>query len=128
MANIILDPRKIKAFEWVEYMCKSLSKSEEYKNKLWDSIVIDTELFEEMLYFIDNHMLLDKVKRHGYMLTDLYVFMLENHNLFNDTGKNTLYCNKDELVLDTFMCMIELCEDPQKMTIKLNEGRGMDKM
>lgn len=128
MTNIILDPRKIKAYEWLEYACETLGKDGKYKDKLWDGIVMDSELYEELLYFIDNHTLLDKMKYREYSLTDLYVFMLENSNLFFDTGKNTLACNKDEMVLDTFMLMIELKKDPDRIIMKLNEGRGLDKM
>lgn len=128
MANIVIDPRKLKAYEWVSCMCESLGKNEKYQAALWDGIIESDDLFAELLYFIDNHMILDNMKVHGYALTDLYVFMLQNHNLFNDTGKNTLNCNKDELVLDTFMCMVELIHNPDKMIRIMDEGRGMDKL
>jgi len=128
MANIVIDPRKLKTYEWVMYMCDTFNKDEAYRTVLWDGIVANNDLFVEVMHFIDNHAILDKMRCHGYTLTDLYVFMLYNDNLFNDTGKNTLDCNKDELVLDTFKCMVDLNNDPEKMIRLMDEGRGMDKL
>ena len=128
MANIILDPRKLKAFEWLSCICSDLGKDENFQAYVWEGILESDDLFNELLYFIDNHTILDKVCVQGYSMTDIYVYSLENNNLFFDTGKNTLNCNKDEMVLNTFKVMIDLMRDPERTITKLEEGRGMDKM
>ena len=128
MADIILDSRRIKVYEDLRYLCEVLGHDDEYLEKLWGGILSSPELYDEILYYIDNRCLKDQLKYEGYSLTDLYVYALENSNLYFDIGKNSEQCNKDGLVLDTFMLMVRLIENPEEMKKRLDEGRWMDKL
>lgn len=128
MGNIILDSRKLMAYEDLNYLCKFTGKTHKFRDSLWEGFLSDDELFGEFLYYIDNHSLKDKYRVAGYSLTDLYVYSLSNFNMFNDIGKNSADCNKEAMILDSFMGMLELKKNPEGFIHKLTSGKGMDKL
>lgn len=127
MSGIIYDARRIKAYEKIKNLGEYAGKTEEYINNLWTEIVMDSELMEEFMYYLDHHTLLDRMKCMGYGLTDLYVWNMRSFDLKRDSGKNTADCNKEALVLDTFRSMIEMKKNPEAYVEKLTSGMGMDK-
>ncbi|MCQ2521174.1 MAG: hypothetical protein MJ105_02250 [Lachnospiraceae bacterium] len=128
MANIVLDGRKIKALEVLKAWGVYAGKTEAYVNALWDELVFDEALFAEFLYYIDHHELLDQYKCHGFSLTDLYVVRLKDFNIRSDYGKNTSDCNKEAMVLETFVEMLRLKRDPDHFIKVLEEGRDQDRL
>ena len=126
MSHIILDSRRLKAYEDLKYLGEYTGKDESFITNLWDNMLLDPQLFEEFLYFIDNQTLLDKYKFQGYSLTDLYFYVLERYNLMTDIGKNDSSCQKEALVLDTFDAMIKLKKDPDKFISKMLGHNGYD--
>lgn len=128
MANIILCTAKLKIYEDLKYLCEFTGKDQSFLETLWNAMSENENLFEEFAYYIDNHCLKDEMKVSGYSLTDLYIHMIENYNLLNDTGKNTILCNKEAMVLETFMGMWKLMQNPEEYIKKLQEGRGMDRL
>ncbi len=127
MNSIIVDGRKVKAREIIKKWGVYAGKSEEYTDALWDELVFDEPLFEELLYYLEHHELLDHYKCHGYSLTDLYVLRLKDYNLRIDYGKNPVSCNKEAMVLETFAEMLRLKKDPEHFIKVLEEGRDQDK-
>ena len=128
MSHIILDDRRIKAYEDLKYLGEYTGKSPEFINSLWDNMLSDHELFIEFLYYIDNQTLLDEIKCSGYSLTDLYVFELEKYNLSRDTGKHDERCIKETIILNTFDAMIRLKKDPDKFINQIMRGDNYDKL
>ncbi|MCQ2522932.1 MAG: hypothetical protein MJ123_01220 [Lachnospiraceae bacterium] len=126
MANIILCTGKLKVYEDLKYLCEFTGKGDDFRDSLWEALSNWEELYDEFAYYIDNHALKDQLSILGYSLTDLYIHMIENYNLLNDTGKNTFLCNKEAMVLESFMGMWKLKENPQEYVKKLEAGRGMD--
>ena len=59
-------------------------------------------------------------------MTDCYVWQIEQDNLRMDTGKNTADCNKEDMVLRSFMTMAEMLQDPKTYAKKLSDWKGMD--
>ena len=43
-----------------------------------------------------------------------------------DTGKNTAACNKEDMVLRSFMMMADMLRDPETYGKKLSDWKGMD--
>lgn len=128
MANIILDSRKLKAFENLKFLVKDKGLPEEFANTLWSELLIKPDLYEEFLYFLDNHSLKDSVSVQGYSISDVFVYMMANSNILNDIGKNTAYCDKELMVLYSFMGMAQLMNDPEGYIKKMNEGKGLDRL
>ena len=127
MANIILDSRKLMAYEDLKYLCEFTGKPQELADSIWQGLLQYPELYDEFLYYLDNRALKDKFTFKGYSLTDIYVYRLTEHNLFSDTGKNTAACSKDAMILETFEGMLALIASPDEYIKKINSGNGMDK-
>jgi len=125
---IIFDSRKIMVYEDLKYLCEFTGKGAAFAEELWQAFLKNDDLYNEFLYYIDNRTFKDAFSFEGYSLTDIYVYMLGRFNLINDTGKNTEACNKETMVLETFMGMVELMANPAEYVKKLDAGRGMDKL
>ena len=128
MTNIILDSRKIMVYEDLKYLAELTGKKEGFADRLWEGLLKNDDLYQEFLYYLDNKALKDEFSFDGYALTDIYVTMIGRYNLLNDIGKNTSMCSKESMVLETFMGMLSLIENPEEYKKKLQNNDGMDKL
>jgi len=126
MAGILYDARRIKAYEGMAALCELADEDQGWCDALWAEIILDEELFEELVFYLDHHTLLDKVKCAGYGLTDLYIWQMNRYNIIGDTGKNTAACNKERMVLHAFSDMAAMKKDPDVYVKRMTLGRGMD--
>lgn len=127
MANIIFDSRKIMVYEDLKFLAEAVGKDQVYIQKLWDGMLACEGLYDEFLYFIDHKSLKDEFRFRGYSLTDIYVYMISRTKMANDYGKDIVVGGREILLLDTFMGMVELMENPEEYIKRLDEGLGMDK-
>lgn len=126
--GIILDGRRIKAYEGFYALGEYAGRSSEWLDELWGLLVSNEELMTEFMYYLDNHALSDKYNCQGYTLTDLYVFQMSRYNLIRDIGKNTEACNKESMVLGAFMDMALMVKNPEKYIRRFSEDPGMDRL
>ncbi len=126
MANIILDSRKLMVYEDLKYLCEYTKKAPDFCDSLWNELLKKEGLYEEFLFYIDNHCINDKLSVNGYSITDIYVYMLGRFNLLNDTGKNTAACSRDSVILDCFALMARLIDNPEETIKLLDSDEGMD--
>ena len=125
-ASIIFDQSKLKAYDGLMRLCGFAGKSEAWQQTLWNEFLLDRELYNAFLYYLENHCLPEFPKYSGYSLTDCYVWQMEQDNLRRDTGKNTVQCNKEDMVLRAFQMMADVQRDPEVFLKKLSDWRGMD--
>ena len=123
---ILIDARRIKAYERLMQLCEACGKTEEFAEELWMEMVADEGLMGEFMYYLDHHSIFGQLECRGYTLTDLYFYNMRQFEMMQDVGKNYSDCDKEELVLDTFMDMAGMMKDPEKYIKKLSEGLGMD--
>ncbi len=126
MAGIVYDARRIKAYEGMLAIGEYAGEDKEWCDALWEKIILDAELFEELVFYLEHHFLLDKMKCEGYGLTDLYIWQMNRYNIIGDTGKNTAACNKERMVLHAFYDMAVMKKDPAVYVKRMTLGRGMD--
>lgn len=125
--TIIYDSRRIKAFELLQELNKSIGKEQSFIDDLWQGLILNEELMKEFMYYLDHHALLDEVRCEGYGLTDLYFWRMSQYNLYQDLGKNPAECNKEAMVLEAFSAMLEMKKAPDKYIQKLSSDMGMDR-
>ena len=126
MAGILYDARRIKAYERLLALGAFAGEDKTWCDTLWEEIICDTEIFDELVYYLENHSLLDKIKCEGYGLTDLYIWQMNRYNIIGDTGKNTAACNKERMVLHAFHDMAAMKKNPAVYVKRMTLGRGMD--
>lgn len=125
-SQIIFDQSKLKVYDGLMRLCGFAGKSEAWQQNLWSEFLLNRELYDAFLYYLENHGLPEFPKCEGYSLTDCYVWQMERDNLLRDTGKNTAQCNKEDMVLRSFQMMADMQREPEVFLKKLNDGRGMD--
>lgn len=128
MNGILYDARRIKAYEGIQQLGTYAGKSREFIAELWEAMILDESMMKEFMYYLDYHTLLDQVICEGYSLTDIYVWQMKQYNLVQDVGKNTVDCNKEALVLNTFDTMLRMKREPELYKKILQEDSGMDKL
>jgi len=126
VAGILYDARRIKAYEGMLALGELAGEDEAWCEALWEKIIFDAELLDELVFYLENHSLLDKTKCEGYGLTDLYIWQMNRYNIIGDTGKNTAACNKERMVLHAFYDMAAMKKDPAAYVKRMTLGRGMD--
>lgn len=127
MQGILYDARRIKAYESLHKLGRYAGQEKEWMEGLWAELLAQPELYMEMVYYLENHALLDRFKFRGYSLTDLYVWQMDRYNLARDSGKNTAECNKEALVLRAFYTMADFMRSPEEYARRLGESPGMDR-
>ena len=128
MAGIMFDARRVKVYEGLKELCEYTGETQQWCDGLWEELMMNHDLFQEFVYYLEHHMLTENVKCEGYSLIDLYVWQMDKDNLIHDTGKNTADCNKERMILHAFDMMAGMKKNPEVFVKKLNEGRGMDKL
>lgn len=127
MAGIVYDARRVKAYEGLISLGEYAGESTEWCDQLWKELINYPDLFEEFVFYLENHSLADKVNCRGYSITDLYVWQLNRYNIIGDWAKNSADCNKERMVLHAFSDMCAMIKNPEAYVKKLTDGRGMDK-
>lgn len=128
MQGIVYDATKVKVCQAFYEICDYAELSREWADALWQDILSRKQIYEELIYYIEHHTFMDKVKVCGYSLCDLYVWQMNRYNLIKDTGKNSRTCNKEKMAMQAFRTMIDLLAQPEEGQKKLDYGQGMDKL
>ena len=128
MSGIVLDGRRIMAYERLEQLCNYTGKDERFLSDIWLELVRDPELMVDFMYYLDHHSFCNRTVCRGYSLTDLYFYKIRRYNVKRDSGKNYADCDKEAIVLDTFLMMADMKRNPEKYINKLKDamGQGMD--
>lgn len=127
-SDILLDARKVLAFEGLLALGEYSGRSKEWIDVLWSEILEEPRLMKEFIYYLDHHNFSGETICCGYGMTDLYVFQMSRYNLIRDIGKNTSGCNKESMVLGAFHDMACMLKEPEKYIKKLTDGPGMDRL
>lgn len=125
-STILFDQSKLKAYDGLMRLCEFAGEPEEWQQAMWREFLTNQELYNAFVYYLEHHGLPDFPKCGEYSLTDCYVWQIEQDNLRMDTGKNTADCNKEDMVLRSFMMMAGMLKNPQAYTQKLSDWKGMD--
>lgn len=128
MQGILYDATKVKVCQGMYAICEYAEFDKEWADELWKDIVTCKEIYDEFVYYIENHTFKDQVKVEGYSLSDLYVWQMEKYNLVREIGKNPGTCNKERMVMKAFRTMINMQKEPAEYVKRLESGRGEDKL
>ena len=128
MPGIVYDATKVKVCQAFYQICDYAQLDREWADELWKDVLTHPQIYEEMVYYIEHHTFLDKIKVCGYSLCDLYVWQMSSYNLIKDIGKNSRTCNKEKMAMQAFRTMTDLMENPQEFRKRLEGGQGMDKL
>lgn len=124
--GILYDARKVKALGFLQDICEYAGLSGEWCDKLWGMMLEKSELYDEFVYYVEHHTFKDELKVKGYALSDIYVWQMDKYNLIREIGKNPVTCNKETMVMNAFMVLGEMLDDPDTYVKRIESGRGND--
>ncbi len=124
--SIIISTSKLKACEGLYSLCEYAGLSTEFGDSLWTEILLDPEMYEEFVFYLENHTFKDSLKIKGYALSDLYVWQMDKYNLIRELGKNPVTCNKETMVMNAFKTLADMKKDPDVYVKRIESGRGLD--
>lgn len=128
MANIIIASEKLKLYEvvcdWAEYA----GYSKEWTDRFWGDLLINKDIYDEFLYYIDNNDFLCKCSIDGQFITDVFIWEMRKYNIKTDRGKNYSDCDKAEMVLNAFRTMLDMKENSQRVRNAMENKNGGDKL
>lgn len=128
MQGILYDASKVKVCQGFYDICEYAEFDRGWTDKLWTDIITCRDIYEELVYYIEHHTFMDKLKVRGYSLSDLYVWQMDKYNLVREIGKNPRTCNKERMVMRAFRTMVDMRQNPDEYVRRLKEGRGEDKL
>lgn len=128
MPGILYDASKIKVCQAFYEICTYAELDRGWTDELWKDIMLHQQIYEELVYYIEHHTFLNKVKVCGYSMCDLYVWQMSRYNLIRDTGKNSKTCNKEKMAMQAFRTLIDFMADPEKGRKRFESGQGMDRL
>ena len=114
--------------DFVVIPLSSSGKDEGFAQELWTEFLNDGDLYDEFVYYADNHTFSDEMKISGYSMSDLYVWQMDKYNIVRELGKNPTACNKETLVLNAFREMANMKRDPDEYVKRIESGKGNDRL
>lgn len=128
MGNIIIASEKLKLFEIVESWGEYAGYSNEWIDKFWQDLLLNSEVYEEFLYYVDKDDFLCKYSYNNQYITDIFVWEMRKFNVKTDRGKNYADCDKAEMILNAFRTMLDMKEHADKVTNDMENKNGADKL
>ena len=128
MGNIIIASEKLKLFEIVENWAEYAGYSKEWADKFWQDLLLNQEVYEELLYYVDKDDFLCKYSYNGQFITDIFIWEMRKFNIKTDRGKNYEDCDKAEMVLNAFRTMLDMKDSADRITNAMENKNGADKL
>ena len=128
MENIIIASEKLKLFEIVENWAEYAGYSKEWADKFWQDLLLNQEVYEEFLYYVDKDDFLCKYSYNGQFITDIFIWEMRKFNIKTDRGKNYEDCDKAEMVLNAFRTMLDMKDSADRITNAMENKNGADKL
>lgn len=128
MGNIIIASEKLKLFELVKNWAEYAGYTDEWADKFWQDLLLNHDVYEEFLYYVDNNDFLCKYEYNGQYITDIFIWEMRKYNVKTDRGKNYSDCDKTEMVLNAFRTMLNMKDNGGKIINDMQNKNGADKL
>ena len=128
MGNIIIASEKLKLFDLVGDWAEYAGYDTEWTNDFWQDLLLNPEVYEEFLYYVDHEDFLCKYKYNGQYITDIFIWEMRKYNIKTDRGKNYADCDKVEMVLNAFRTMLDMKENSERIINAMENKNGGDKL
>lgn len=131
MSNIIIASEKLKLYEVVTSWAEYAGYTPEWADEFWGDLLLNSDVYDEFLYYIDNNDFLCKCSIDGQNITDIFIWEMRKFNIKTDRGKNYQDCDKAEMVLNAFRTMLDMKinkENIQRVRNAMENKNGGDKI
>lgn len=126
MADIYYDDHMLGIFGMIANYCYGKGFDKEWVNHFWEGLNEQPLLYKEFIHFFDTGEVLGEYQLEGFTTLDTFVWVMERESVIYDKGRSGQTCDKDEMILRAFYCMIELYHDPTRWRRILTDASRND--
>ena len=105
MEGMIYDGTRVRAYESLKALCGYAGETPEWCDALWTQLLEEEELYGELLYYMKNNTLLDRMRREGCTLTDLSARQMDQSRRKAGRYGQEDHCRMVDMVLRAFADM-----------------------
>ena len=127
MAHMILATEKLRFYEELGKLCDKASLPCSFCDALWQDLLTYKDLYDELLFYLEQGEIKDTAEVGGETLSDFYVRELRHYNVAHDSGKNGPDCDKNRILLLAVRGMLNKKIHPADTGCS-DDGSGMDQL
>lgn len=128
MAGIVIAGEKLKLFEYLNSMCSIAGYTNEWRDNFWEALLKSEPVYQEFLYYADHQDFLLKCKVGGNTIIDILIWEMRKYNVRMDVGRNGPDCDKQAMILEAFMEMLNSIDNGAKLEWSMEMRNGMDQL
>ena len=108
MEGMIYDGSRICAYENLRALCSYAGETAEWCDALWKEMLRDGELYGELLYYMRNNTLQDRMRCRGCTLIDLFARQMDRGSSGRGAAEEDDHCRLVDMVLRAFADMARM--------------------
>lgn len=112
--------------EWTLAIAREAGQTDEAAELLWGKIKSVPEVLREYAYYHDRGEALCEYSVQGYTLADIMIWQIDHFRSHMDRLDNVNKFNPASLLFDSFLCLIQLKENPAEIISRFAGETGTD--
>lgn len=116
----------VKLYAWTLKLAECAGEDKAAADAFWNRLVTIPELLKEYAYYFDTGEFLCEYIIEGFSIADILVWQMDHFKAHMDRADSANRYDKDRLVLSAFRTMMELKEDPVRISREFAAETGTD--
>lgn len=120
------DELQKKAFTFAYELAKNAELSNETLCDFWNKLVVNKEVYEEFVYFMEHGDYLCKANIEHVNVIDIMIWQMDHFKAQLDQDKTKAKQNGDYMVFTAFYTFVKMYENPEPILESLSRDTGSD--
>lgn len=113
-------------YQYAKELCYEAGDDAGVLNVFWEAVSSHEEVLKEFEYYRNHQDFLCSLSVEGITVADILVWQIDRFKAALDEGKFALKYNGPHMVLGAFYTMADVCDHPEKYTIRFQSETGCD--
>lgn len=113
-------------YEYAAKLCEQACEEDGVLEEFWEKLTKYPDVMKEFDYYRINNDFLGELSVCGITVADILIWQIDRFKAAIDEGKFALKCNGPHMILGAFYTMCDVCDHPEKYTIRFNSETGTD--
>lgn len=121
-----MEDKKQRLYEYAEALCEQGCEEDGVLELFWETVTAHEDVLKEFEYYMDHNDFLCALCVEGITVADILVWQIDRFKAAIDEGKFALKYNGPHMILGAFYTMCDVCDHPEKYTIRFLSESGTD--
>lgn len=113
-------------YEYAKKLCGEANEEPGVLEEFWGKITKYPQVLDEFDYYREHNDFLGELSVDGITVSDILIWQIDRFKAALDEGKFALKCNGPHMVLGAFYTMCDVCDNPEKYSLRFNSETGTD--